>query len=275
MLQNYAFRDIIDLTFWSKDSNGVWQPQLIFDYLKSAELSGTGETVPLKGGRGNPLITQFHSDREATLQMTSAVISPKMYAMQFGTGVVELEPTKDFMQEIQLETIDNSGVVALKNVADEAENIIVRKTVDGSHPLDAFTVVSVAPTSADEVQIDIDTITDTATLTFHDDVKGKKVLIFFKKKVASGQIVSLHSHKFSNCPYRITGKTFWKDTVTEGCQDNLVPVEFEIFRGELAPDFSIPSAPEGDPISIDITVNVLKPTGSTEMLRITPYKDLV
>lgn len=52
-------------------------PEIFFDSLKTSSISVTSEKVYARGGRGNPKLITWETNKEATLTIEDALISPK------------------------------------------------------------------------------------------------------------------------------------------------------------------------------------------------------
>jgi len=86
----FAIREVALATFYSlKTGDAIVQ----LDSLKSSGIENTASTVYAMGGRGNPKLVGFSSDREARFTLEDALFDVKAIAMMTGNSIIE--DTKD------------------------------------------------------------------------------------------------------------------------------------------------------------------------------------
>lgn len=99
----FGAKEVMDVTLYDMETG---RPVIFFDTLKTSEIAVTSEKVYARGGKGNNKLITWEINKEATLTIEDALISPK--SLELVTGMA----TKVGAQSIQMrqDTIYENGV---------------------------------------------------------------------------------------------------------------------------------------------------------------------
>lgn len=224
--------------------------------LKMTEVQTTGETVYSRGGRGNAKILGFSSDREATITLQDAIFDNKALAMLTGNEVLEGARELDFFFEA---TVSEAGTVVIPKTPESITSVYLLDD-DGVTNKTLLSSAASAPTVGEYT-------ISTATLSFHDDNKGKRVRVYYKAMTgADAKTVIVTSDKFGGT-FRLVVDVLIRDEATS--QDFFG--QFIAARAKIEDDFSFNFSPDGDPSVLDIPIEILKDPASTTMWELVIY----
>ncbi|TVX97965.1 hypothetical protein [Cohnella terricola] len=244
----WAIRDAGIATFYSLATG---KPVTTLRTLKTSGLETTGETVYSRGGRGNPKLLGFSSNREAKLTLQDAVFDNKALAMLTGNNLVE----------------GASDVVFIDTLTVNANATALSKTPVGS--LIGVYKLNADGTLGDEVKFAAGTVA-----TGEYKISGKN-LTFFSGDFADGQKIAAYYSVTTDATaktLKVTSDAFGKTfKVVLDCV-----VRDEYTKEDYAAQITIPSAKfedtfnlalaaEGDPAVLDMTMDVLKDPLSNDM----------
>ena len=99
----FGAKEVMDVTLYDMETG---RPVIFFDTLKTSEIAVTSEKVYARGGKGNNKLITWEINKEATLTIEDALISPK--SLELVTGMA----TKVGAQTITMrqDTVYESGV---------------------------------------------------------------------------------------------------------------------------------------------------------------------
>lgn len=99
----FGAKEVMDVTLYDMETG---RPVIFFDTLKTSEIAVTSEKVYARGGKGNNKLITWEINKEATLTIEDALISPK--SLELVTGMA----TKVGAQSIQMrqDTVYENGV---------------------------------------------------------------------------------------------------------------------------------------------------------------------
>ena len=76
--EKFGVKEVLDVTLYDMATN---KPVIRFDTLKSASINITAEKVYARGGRGNPKLITWELNKEATMTVEDALLSPKSFEL--------------------------------------------------------------------------------------------------------------------------------------------------------------------------------------------------
>lgn len=92
----FGIKEVADVAFYEPgkvtlDTNGQFTaaeaPKFTSDSMKVSTFEFTGENVSSRGGKGNAEIISWDYNKEVTLNLEDAVITPESLALMYGTNV--------------------------------------------------------------------------------------------------------------------------------------------------------------------------------------------
>lgn len=245
----HGVKEVANITFYDLTSGDA---VLFFDTLKVSNLEFTGDTVYARGGKGNPKLIAWDSNREIMLNMQDALISVDMLAFMAGSttsvGVKTIYYTGTHVQT------SDAGTTAVMTVAGitAAGTVVTAEHYDAS----AGTTTDVSGSTV----LTTDTITVTATLDDGDRVFVSATLA----SAATAETVTFAGDAYPGT-YKIVADTLIKDT--DGTNH---AYQFVIYKAKLQPGFTMTMEAEGDPSVFDFTLDVLA-NDSGNMIELIKY----
>jgi hypothetical protein len=145
--QQFGIEEVADVAFYNVgdviyDSNsgaltmkeGVKEPVLLFDTLKTSSLEFTGETTEARGGKGNAVLMSWDHSREATLTLEDALLSSKSLATMLSNQAPAAKGTGN--NEFTVISIDANGFPGTYTVVGKT----YARGVDGKDHLLTFVI---------------------------------------------------------------------------------------------------------------------------------------
>lgn len=217
----YGYRDITDVTLIDLETG---EHVIFMDYLQTASNTYGQETTYLMGGRGAPKLVGFKSDNTMRMEMTSALLSPEILAIMFGTdsesGVKNVPVT-----EI-LTVTGNSITLSATPVVSTGFDVVISETFDRSVPAVKLEKVSATPTAT---QFTVSNNVVTLNATEYSD-GGTFIITYYKESTASNKRVAMKTDKFTKA-YKLVGYTLWKNESNQKhypCRIEIPKIQLEI-----------------------------------------------
>lgn len=263
-MERFGAKEVMDVTFYDTKTG---KPAMFFDTLKLSELENKASQSDARGGKGNPKLLTWDFNREATMKIQDALLSPKSFAMLSGNDVEKGVATISMRQAHQYEvdpedagkqidmgadyplTATSGGAITLAYTPKEtASNILVYDADDdGGTPLSAGTLSG-------------------TTLTNISWANKNVVAYYTYNSGANAETFTISSDKFPST-YKIVGDTVLRNSSTG--KDEAFQVV--IPKAKLKADFNMSFKADGDPSTFDMDVDVLRPDGSAKMIQMIKY----
>lgn len=269
--QNAKFgaKEVMDVTLYDMSSG---KPIICFDTLKTSSISVTSEKVYARGGKGNPKIITWEINKEATLTIEDALLSPKSMELISGMATAVGKKTVYVRQDSEWDTTGDipkdkgdlyplicseEGVIKLAFIPkEEAIKIQVYLKDD-----DCGTPVPMAGATISE-----------KSLTLGADgiavAKGKKVIAYYTRETAdTAQTYTITSDKFAGT-YKLVG-----DTVIRNAETGLdEPFQIIIPNLKWTSNLELGFSAEGDPTSTTFECEIMRESGSSVMIEMIKYE---
>ena len=264
----FGAKEVMDVTLYDMLSGN---PVICFDTLKTSSISVTSEKVYARGGKGNPKIITWEINKEATLTIEDALISPKSMelisgmATKIGARTVYVRQDTEWdtsgakpvdKGDIYPLTCSSEGVINLAFTPKEtAENIKIYLRDD-----DCGTLVSMTDASL-----------STNVLTLGDAGKGvatgKKVIAYYTRDTSeTAQTYVITSDKFSGT-YKLVG-----DTVIRNAETGLdEPFQVIIPNLKWTSNLELGFSAEGDPSTTTFECEIMRESGGSTMIEMIKY----
>lgn len=260
-MAKFGVKEVMDVTFYDTVTG---KPVLFFDTLKMSTIENTAESSDARGGKGNPKLLTWDFNREATMQLQDALLSPKSFAMLSGNAVTKGVATIHMRQSTVWEDVGgvmtnkgalyplvatSGGAVTLAFTPKEAaaDILVYDASDDGGTPLAAGTLSG-------------NTLTNVAWA-------NKKLVVYYtydSENTAETYVIT--SDKFPST-YKIVGDTVVRNAETG--KDEAFQVI--INKAKLQPGFSLSFQSDGDPSVFDMNVEILRESDSTKMIQMIKY----
>ena len=264
--QNTKFgaKEVMDVTLYDMETS---KPVICFDTLKTSSISVTAEKVYARGGKGNPKLITWELNKEATLTIEDALISPKSMELISGMATKVGARTVYMRQDTEWDTtgakpVDKGDLYPL--TCSDAGVINLAYT-----PKE--TVANIKVYLRDEDCVTLVDMTDatlsTNVLTLDGEGKtkaaGKKVVVYYTRETsATAQTFVISSDKFAGT-YKLVGDTVIRNAETGKDEPFQVIIPNLKWTSNLELGFSA----EGDPTSTSFECEIMRESGSSTRAR--------
>ena len=102
----FGAKEVMDVVLYDMETD---RPVIQFDSLKTSSISVTSEKVYARGGKGNPKLITWEINKEATLTIEDALISPKSMELVSGIARKIGVQTIRMRQTTEYENGENKG----------------------------------------------------------------------------------------------------------------------------------------------------------------------
>lgn len=240
-MKKFAIREAAEATFYDLKTGN---PIVTLDTLKITEINTTSSTEYARGGRGNPKLVGFSGDKEATATIQDALFDLKAMALLTGNSV-DSELRTAFIREVWNVTEVNKAE-GIK-VGESIKNVKVFKNGE----------------ELEEENYEI----SAGVFTSKDAKAGDKFEVYGTDE-KTGTRISVTSDKFPGT-FRVVLDVLVRDAST-GID---YPGQIIIPRAKMEDDFSFSFSPEGEPSVLDLPIEILKDTNTTDMWSLTIFDE--
>lgn len=221
--------------------------------LKTSGLENKGALVYARGGRGNPKIMGFNSDREGTVKLQDALFTTQVLAMMVGNGLATA--SQNIYTRDALTVATNAASLNYTPVVTGALISVYKLNADNTHGAE-LTYTSSAVSAGKY------TITGKLLGFFAGDLaNGSKVVAYYQNATdVTASKISVTSDKFSGT-YKVVLDCLVRDAVTQADY----AAQVIIYNAKMDNNWNFSMASTGDPSAFDINLEILKPVGTTAM----------
>lgn len=262
----FGAKEVMDVVLYDMATD---RPIICFDTLKTSSISVTAEKVYARGGKGNPKLITWELNKEATLTIEDALITPKSMELISGMATV-VGAQKIYMR--QNHEWDTSGTVA----ADKGSLYPLICDEDGKIKL-AFSpneaVADIRIYLADDdcgtpVSV-VGATLATSTITLGSAGKttaaNKKVIVYYTRDSAvTSQTYLITSDKFAGT-YKLVGNTVLRNAET-GLDE---PFQIVIPNLKWTSNLELGFSAEGDPATTSFECEIMREANSSTMIQMT------
>lgn len=265
-MPKFGAKEVMDVTLYDLVTN---KPKITFDTLKTSDVEVTTEPVYARGGRGNAKLVTWESDKDATMNITDALISPTSLELISGMATVTGSQSIPFRQKNDYDLtdptapVDKGGIYPL--TCSDAGIITLAYTPETA-------VANISVYLADD---DCGAPIDMTGATLADNVltlgetgiaaaAGKEVVVYYDyKSPESSQSWTIASDKFAGT-YKMVGTTVIRNADT-GMDEAFVMI---CPRVKWSSGFSFSFTAEGDPTTVESTVEIMRAPNSSTMIQL-------
>ncbi len=265
----FGAKEVMDVTLYDMSTN---KPIICFDTLKTSSISVTSEKVYARGGKGNPKLITWEINKEATLNIEDALISPKSMELISGMATAIGKKTVYVRQRNEFDTTGDSpkdkgdlypltcseeGTINLAFVPKETvEKIQVYLKED-----DCGAQISMEGATLSEKVL---TLGESAA----EKAKGKKVIAYYTRETNdTAQTYVITADKFAGT-YKLVG-----DTVIRNAETGLdEPFQIIIPNLKWTSNLELGFSADGDPSSTTFECEIMRESGSSTMIEMVKYE---
>ena len=257
----FGAKEVMDVVLYDMDTG---RPVIQFDSLKTSAISVTAEKVYARGGKGNPKLITWEINKEATMTIEDALISPK--SLELVSGILRKVgvQTIHLRQTTQWEDGVNKGKL-FPLIADASGNITLAFA-----PREATADVLVylydddCGTPVDMTGATLDPATNELTIA---DIAGERVVVYFTyDSDAAAETFIIDAEHFSGT-YKLVGDTLLRNRNTGKDEGFQVTIPNLKFTSNLELGF----AAEGDPATTTFECEVMSDAKTGTMLQMVKY----
>ena len=255
----WAIRDVAIASFFDLTTGEL---KLKLDTLKTSGLENTSSIVYAMGGRGNPKLVGFSSDKAAKFTLEDAVFSNDLLAMLTGNDIVEGITKVQHSEVVPVTT--NSATLTYTPSAAGALISVNKLNADGTKGK-AITYAASTPTT-DHYSV------SSKTLTFGSSTfaAGESALVYYyTNSAADAKKIRNTTDKFAGT-YRLVLDCLVRDIFYK--KD--YAAQIEVFNAKLDDSsWNLAMANTGDPSTLSIPLEALKSPTSTDLYTMTIFDE--
>lgn len=259
----FGAKEVLDVTLYDMSTG---KPVLTFDTLKTSDIAVTTEKVYARGGKGNTKLLTWEINKDATMTISDALLSPKSLELVSGIATKVGVQTIHMRQKSQWETIEgkvvdkgdlfpltanSSGVINLAFAPKEsAANILVYAADD-----DAGTPLDMASATLDD-----------KTLTVPAAANKKVIVYYTYESDATAETFVIDSAHFASA-YKLVGDTIVRNASTG--KDEAFQIVIPNLHWSSALNLSFSA--DGDPSVQEFEAEIQRDANSTTMIQMIKY----
>ena len=250
----FGMKEVCDVTFVDLSNN---KPVLFLDTLKMTTVENKAETSYARGGHGNPKILGWDFNREATLTIQDALLSPTSLSLLAGNDVSIGSKNIDFREVL---IVSSPNTVTLSHTPVGITGIYL--TQDG-YEHGAEQTAGTPATTENQYSIAAKVVTFNATSC----PAGSKIIVYYTfASSADTHTVTISADKFPGY-YKIIGDTVVRNESTG--EDE--PFQLVVAKAKMKADFTLTLKPDGDPAVFDFTMDINRPNDSSDLIVLIQY----
>lgn len=257
----FGAKEVMDVVLYDMETD---KPIIQFDSLKTSSISVTSEKVYARGGKGNPKLITWETNKEATLTIEDALISPKSIELISGIARKVGAQTIRMRQTTEYDKGENKGkLYPLK--ADDAGKIVL-----AFEPCTAVEKVLVYPFDAD---CEEEALISTAGATLEKNVltvaaaANKRVVVYYDYESAeTAETYVIDAEHFSGT-YKLVGDTVLRNQKTGKDEAFQITIPNLKFASNLELGF----AAEGDPSTTSFECEIMQDVDAGTMIQMVKY----
>ena len=263
MNDKFGAKEVMDVVLYDMATN---KPTIQFDSLKTSSISVTSEKVYARGGKGNPKLITWEINKEATLTIEDALISPK-----------SLELISGIARKIGVQTIHMRQTTEYENGENKGKLYPLKADADGKiqlafKPNGTVDKVLVYPYDADcedDKLFDMTGATLDATtneLTIADAADQRVVVYYDYDSSETAETYVIDAEHFSGT-YKLVGDTVLRNQKTGKDEAFQITIPNLKFTSNLELGF----AAEGDPSTTTFECEIMRDYDTGSMIQMVKY----
>lgn len=259
--EKFGVKEVLDVTLYDMATN---KPVIRFDTLKSASINITAEKVYARGGRGNPKLITWELNKEATMTVEDALLSPKSFELVSGIAVTTAAQNLPMRQSTEYgEDGKSKGDLYPLKVGTGGKVTLAYAPVGGKEKVYVYKADDDCGTA-----LTVSNVT-TKEVTLTGATEGDAVIAYYDfASPATTQTFTIDSSTFAGT-YKLVGDTVVRNKDTGKDE----PFKVIIPNIKWSSAFSFNFAAEGDPSTQSFECEILKPSNSNTMIQLYKYDE--
>ena len=259
----FGLKEVLDVTLYDMQTN---KPVIRFDTLKNSSINITADKTYARGGRGNSKLITWEFNKNGTLTIEDALLSPKSFELVSGKAVITGAQTAYMRQATEYDTSGEYPV-------DKGELFPLTATSSGAITLAYTPSTAVSDILVYEADDDMGTPLSMSSATLSTNVltsaafANKKVVVYYQFSTAeTAQTFTIDSQTFSGT-YKLVGDTVVRNAATGKDE----PFQVIIPNLKWASTFTFTLSAEGDPSTQSFECEIMKPSNSNTLVQMIKY----
>ena len=260
----FGAKEVMDVTLYDMVTG---RPVMSFDTLKTSSIEVTTEKVDARGGKGNPKLITWELNKEATLTIEDALLSPKSMELISGLATKKGKQVVPIRQRNEYDTTGTTPV-------DKGSSYPLTADETGKITLAYAPVGTVENIFVYEQDKDCEEAVDMADATLSGkeltiaSVAGKKVIVYYDfETTETAETYVIDSSHFAGT-YKLVGTTFVRNAITK--QDE--PFVVIIPNLKWTSNLNLELTADGDPSTTTFECEILRSANSDEMIKMIKHE---
>ena len=270
IFEQYGIKEVADVTFYERDTNGHEKPVLYIDTAKVSTIEKTASTAEARGGKGNPALISWDFGLEINVTLEDALFSPKSMALMQGSGKV-VEGTST--EPVYVDVINEIYEFPEASSTSTSRNQIILKHEFKDNSIYIYEIDDNGRWTSGEQLRGWEKGTSTNVISYSTGgtrINTQKVAVFYKTPLdgtlGTAQVININSDTFPGT-YRVVGDTYARNRSTG--KDEFF--QFIIHRAKVSPENTITLSADGDPSTFNMSLKVLRNIGNSGMIDLIKY----
>ena len=259
----FGAKEVMDVVLYDMEND---RPVIQFDSLKTSSISVTSEKVYARGGKGNPKLITWEINKEATLTIEDALISPK-----------SIELISGIARKVGVQTVRMRQTTEYENGVDKGKLYPLTADAEGKirlafKPKTTVDKILVYPFDADCEEDKLISMTgatldaDTKALTVAE-AKNQRVVVYYDYESAeTAEAYTIDAEHFSGT-YKLVGDTVLRNQKTGKDEAFQVTIPNLKFTSNLELGF----AADGDPSTTTFECEIMRDADTGSMIKMVKY----
>lgn len=257
----FGAKEVMDVVLYDMETD---KPVIQFDSLKTSSISVTSEKVYARGGKGNPKLITWEINKEATLTIEDALISPKSMELVSGIARKVGVQTIRMRQVTEYENGENKGkLYPLK--ADSTGKITLAFAPNTT--VDKVLVYPYDSDCEDNALFDMTGATLDGNVLTVTAAKDNRVVVYYDyDSTETAETYVIDAEHFSGT-YKLVGDTVLRNQKTGKDEAFQITIPNLKFTSNLELGF----AAEGDPSTTTFECEVMQDVDTGAMIQMVKY----
>ena len=266
LITKYGLKEVSDVTFYSLNDDGEPDaPVMFLDTLKVSTIDTTGEQVTANGGKGNPILISWDTNKEITVTLEDALFSPRSMATAFG-GTMTYAANTAQNPALGSDTTAGANLIMRTEVyvptanitpsAGIASSAFTWVDVNGySHVMKNPVFYSISSDGTSHIVSATDTLTKGTSYYVTYDVNGKDTVV-----------TNIYSNSFGGTFY-VVGDTY----IRNAASGEDINYQWIVPKAKIQAENTLTMEADGDPATLNFTMTVMRPANGGAMMKFIQY----
>lgn len=257
----FGAKEVMDVVLYDMETD---RPVIQFDSLKTSSISVTSEKVYARGGKGNPKLITWEINKEATLTIEDALISPKSMELVSGIARKIGVQTIRMRQITEYENGENKGKLYPLKAGSTGK---ITLAFEPNTTVDKILVYPVEADCEEESLYDMDGATLEGNILTLAAAAGKAVVVYYNyDSEETAETYVIDAEHFSGT-YKLVGDTVLRNQKTGKDEAFQVTIPNLKFTSNLELGF----AAEGDPTTTTFECEIMRDSDTGVMIQMVKY----